>query len=149
MKITLKPIGVIHSPFIEKNKTPIQPFKSNKKGKVELFKEYSEGLENLKEFSHIILIYYFHKSKGYNLKVKPFMDQTKKGLFATRAPKRPNQLGISVVKLVDINGNILTVEGIDCLDGTPLLDIKPYVPEFNNAKNTKIGWLEEKVRTND
>ncbi len=145
MEIAMKQIGIIRSPFTEKSKTPIQPLKSSAAGKVEVFKEFSDGLKDIEGFSHIILLYAFHQSKGYSLSVKPFLDNNKKGLFATRAPNRPNPLGLSVVRLVEVNGNILTVEGIDCLDGTPLLDIKPYVPEFDNTEKIKIGWLEKKI----
>jgi len=142
----VKPIGIIHTPFKCKKETPIQPFRSHAIGKVELFKEYHEGLEDIEGFSHIILIYRFHKSKGYNLKVKPFLDNEKRGLFSTRAPRRPNQLGLSVVRLLTKEDNILFVEGIDVIDGTPLLDIKPYVTYFEPRENIRVGWLEGKVK---
>lgn len=142
----VKPIGIIHTPFKRKEETPIQPFRSTAIGEVEVFKEYQEGLEDIEGFSHIILIYWFHKSKGYNLKVKPFLDDALRGVFATRAPSRPNQIGLSVVKLLNRKENILTVKGIDVIDGTPLLDIKPYVPEFEPDEYIKIGWLEGKIR---
>ncbi len=147
MEIKLKPIGIIRSPFRKKSETPIQPMKSSAIGSVEIFKEYSGGLNDIEGFSHIKLLYYFHKSNGFKLKVKPFLDNKKRGLFATCAPWRPNPIGLSVVELLERKGNTLKVKGIDCLDKTPLLDIKPHVPEFNNAKNTKIGWLEEKIRS--
>lgn len=142
----IKKIGIIHSPFKRKKDTPIQPFRSEAIGEIEVFKEYQEGLEDIDGFSHIILIYRFHKSKGYCLKVKPFLDDRFRGLFATRAPRRPNQIGLSIVKLLKRKGNILTVKGIDVIEGTPLLDIKPYVPEFETHVGIKIGWLEGKVR---
>ena len=141
----IKPIGIIHSPFQSRAETPIQPSRSRATGQVEVFKEYQEGLEDIEGFSHIILIYWFHKSKGYSLKVKPFLDEQLRGLFATRAPRRPNQMGLSVVKLLNRKENILTVKGIDVIDGTPLLDIKPYVPEFEPDEYIKIGWLEGKI----
>ncbi len=142
----IKPIGIIHSPFKSREETPIQPFRSRATGQVEVLKEYQEGLEDIEGFSHIILIYWFHKSKGYCLKVKPYLDKTQRGLFATRAPKRPNQIGLSVVRLLKRSGRILTVKGIDVIDGTPLLDIKPYVSEFGPDENIKLGWLEGKIR---
>jgi tRNA-Thr(GGU) m(6)t(6)A37 methyltransferase TsaA len=141
----VKPIGIIHTPFRRKEDTPIQPSRSNARGEIEIFKEYEEGLEDIEGFSHIILIFQFHKSEGYSLKVKPYLDENLRGLFATRAPRRPNQIGLSVVKLLKRKGNILFIEGIDVLDETPLLDIKPYVPDFNPEENVTIGWLEGKI----
>jgi len=142
----VKPIGIIRAPFKYKKDAPIQPYKSNKIGKVEVFKEYQDGLEDIEGFSHLILIYKFHKSKGFCLKVKPFLDESLRGLFATRYPRRPNQIGLTVVKLLERRGNILFVKGIDVIDGTPLLDIKPYVPNFGPKENIKIGWLKGKIR---
>lgn len=142
---TLKPIGVIHSSFKNKKEVPIQPRFSKEKGEVELFEEYSEGLKDIEGFSHIILVYIFHKTKDYSLLVKPYLDDKAKGVFATRFPNRPNWIGISVVRLVEKKKNILVVEGIDVVDGTPLLDIKPYVPPFDKTEGVKIGWLEEKL----
>jgi tRNA-Thr(GGU) m(6)t(6)A37 methyltransferase TsaA len=141
----IKPIGIIHSPFKSREDTPIQPSRSRATGQVEVFKEYQEGLDDIEGFSHIILIYWFHNSEGYVLKVNPFLDDTLRGVFATRAPNRPNQIGISVVKLLERNENILYVEGIDVLDGTPLLDIKPHVPDFESGDIVKIGWLKGKI----
>ncbi len=138
------PIGIIHSPFKLKERTPIQPFKSNKIGQVEVYKEFAPGLQDILGFSHIILIYRFHKSKNYELLVKPFLDDRSRGVFSTRYPARPNQIGISVVQLLKQKNNVLFVKGIDVLDGTPLLDIKPYVPDFDAAKKVRIGWLENK-----
>lgn len=140
-----KAIGIIHSPFKSKSQTPIQPFKSKAKGKVEIFKEYEEGLDDIEGFSHIILLFRFHKSRGYKLKVMPFLDDKPKGLFATRAPRRPNQIGLSIVRLLKRKKNILFVEGIDALDKTPLLDIKPFIPQFQDLEDIKIGWLEGKL----
>ncbi len=141
----VKPIGIIRTTFKSKKAVPIQPFKSKAIGKVEIYKEYERGLKDIAGFSHLILIYNFHKSKGYKLLVKPFLDDEKRGLFATRAPRRPNQIGISVVKLLSRKNNILMVKGIDVLDKTPLLDIKPHVPEFTSKSKIKIGWLKGKV----
>jgi tRNA-Thr(GGU) m(6)t(6)A37 methyltransferase TsaA len=110
-------------------------------GTVEVFDEFRAGLKDLDGFSHIILLYVFHRSKGYNLQVIPFMDITSRGVFATRAPKRPNPIGISVVQLDRIENGILHVRNIDILDGTPLLDIKPYVPEFDSPPKVRTGWI--------
>jgi tRNA-Thr(GGU) m(6)t(6)A37 methyltransferase TsaA len=144
-KMKLKPIGIIRTPFKNKKETPIQPFKSRAIGKVEVYKKYQEGLKDIEGFSHLILIYKFHRSKGFKLLVKPFLDNELRGLFSTRAPRRPNQIGISVVKLLNRRNNILTVKGIDALDKTPLLDIKPYVPEFAAKTKVSIGWLKGKL----
>lgn len=146
-KIVYQPIGTIHSPFQTIQGMPIQPpGAEGVQGTVEINPEYVDGLQDLEGFSHIILIYHFHLSKGYSLKVKPFMDENLRGVFATRAPKRPNPIGISVVRLVRVEGNILRIENIDIVDGTPLLDIKPYVPEFDIAEERRIGWLSEKAK---
>lgn len=145
-KITYNPIGVIHSPFKDIKGMPIQP-KGAKgiAGTIEIKPEYADGLKDIEGFSHIILIYHFHLSRGYSLKVKPFLDDNLHGVFATRAPKRPNPIGISVVRLRKIAGNILHIEDVDIVDGTPLLDIKPYVPEFDVQETIQIGWLAEKA----
>ncbi len=111
-----------------------------------MFKEYEQGLEDIDGFSHLVLIYRFHRSKGFNLRVKPFLDDRVRGLFSTRAPRRPNQIGLSVVRLVKRLRNSLYVKGIDVIDGTPLLDIKPYVPDFGPGEKVKIGWLAGKIR---
>lgn len=142
----MRPIGVIHSPFAAKEATPIQPFKSNAVGRVEVYKKFEAGLKDITGFSHIILIYKFHKAKGYELLVKPFLDKRRRGLFSTRYPARPNQIGISVVRLLRRRGNVLYVRGIDVLEGTPLLDIKPYVPSFDEVGKVRIGWLKNKQR---
>ncbi len=139
-------IGIIHTPFKCKKDTPIQPFKSKAIGKVEVFKKYQNGLKDTEGFSHLILIYRFHKSKGYCLRVKPFLDEGKKGLFATRYPRRPNQIGLTVVKLLRRKENTLLVKGIDVIDGSPLLDIKPYVPDFGPKEKINIGWLKGKIK---
>lgn len=139
------PIGKIHTPFQSRSDAPIQPFRSKAVGKVEVYDEYAEGLSDTEGFSHLILLYIFHKSGGYQLKIKPFLDEQPRGLFATRYPARPNQIGLSVVKLLRRKGSILFVEGIDVLDGTPLLDIKPFVPGFQPDGPIRIGWLEGKI----
>lgn len=144
--VKYKPIGVIHSPFKEPEGTPIQP--AGGKGinaTVEVFPEYAEGLKDVEGFSHIILIYHFHLVKGSSLKAKPFMDDNLRGIFAIRGSRRPNPIGISIVKLVGIDHNILHIQDVDIVDGTPLLDIKPYVPEFDLREVEKVGWLAKNV----
>jgi tRNA-Thr(GGU) m(6)t(6)A37 methyltransferase TsaA len=144
--ITYKPIGTIHSPFKEIEGTPIQPTGAKGiAGTVEIDPEYSDGLKDIEGFSHIILIYHFHLSEGYLLKVKPFLDDNLHGVFTTRAPRRPNPIGMSVVKLISVDDCILHIEDVDIVDGTPLLDIKPYVPEFDARKTERIGWLYKKA----
>ncbi len=145
-KIVYRPIGIIHTPFAQNVGVPIQPLAAKGiKGEITIFPEYVEGLLDLDGFSHIILIYHFHLSKKYNLKVIPFMDKKLRGVFATRAPARPNAIGISVVRLIKIQSNTLFIENVDIVDGTPLLDIKPYVPEFDYFKIQKIGWVKNNI----
>ena len=144
MKIEYHPIGIIHSPFTELSGMPIQPAgAAGVEGTVEVFPKYNDGLKDLEGFSHVIILYHFHRSKGFKLHVVPFMDSTPRGVFATRAPKRPNPIGLSVIKLQKIQDNILYVENVNILDGTPLLDIKPYVPEFDEQSDVRAGWLED------
>ena len=141
-RIEFTPIGTIHTPFTELVGMPIQPGGGEGiEGTVELFPEFQEGLKDLDGFSHIILLYYLHLSQGYSLTVTPFLDDQKRGLFATRAPKRPNQIGLSVVRLTEVSENILTICDVDMIDGTPLLDIKPYVPEMQPSADVRTGWL--------
>jgi tRNA-Thr(GGU) m(6)t(6)A37 methyltransferase TsaA len=145
-EIKYKPIGIIHSPFKEPKGAPIQPAGGKGiDGTVEVFPEYAEGLEDVEGFSHIVLIYHFHLSKKSSLKVKPYLDDEVHGVFATRAPRRPNPIGISTVRLLRVEGNILYIQDVDIVDQTPLLDIKPYVPEFDVRELQRIGWLEKKV----
>jgi tRNA-Thr(GGU) m(6)t(6)A37 methyltransferase TsaA len=148
MKIEFTPIGIIHSPFMEKEGMPIQPAgAAGVKGTVEVFEDFHPGLKDLDGFSHIILLYHFHRSQGFNLHVVPFMDSELRGLFATRAPKRPNPIGFSVVQLDKIEEGILYIQAVDILDGTPLLDIKPYVPEFDAQVEIRTGWFEKAIKT--
>ena len=148
MKIEFTPIGVIHSPFMELEGMPIQPVgAAGVKGTVEVFEDFHPGLKDLDGFSHIILLYHFHRSHGFNLHVVPFMDSQKRGLFATRAPKRPNPIGLSVVQLDKVEDGVLYIQAVDILDGTPLLDIKPYVPEFDAQVGVRTGWLEKAGKT--
>jgi len=148
MKIEFQPIGVIHTPFKKTEGMPIQPpGASGVKGTAEVFEEYRAGLKDLDGFSHIVLLYHFHRSRGFNLHVVPFMDSKTRGLFSTRAPKRPNPIGLSVVRLDRIDGGVLHIRNVDILDGTPLLDIKPYVPDFDAPAEVRLGWLEEARKT--
>lgn len=141
---TYAPIGIVHTPYTEPTGMPIQPTGAEGvRGTIVVRPELSSGLKDLQEFSHIILIYAFHRSRGYSLQVTPFLDTVQHGVFATRAPKRPNAIGLSIVKLIDIHENILTIENVDLLDGTPLLDIKPYVPAFDAFCSAKAGWLDQ------
>ncbi len=146
MKIIMQPIGVIHSPFKEKGQTPIQASRSQATGAVEIDPKFLDGLQDLEGFSHIFLLYAFHCSSGYSLRVKPFLDHKEHGLFATRYPCRPNPIGISLVRLLSRKENILTIEGVDVLDNTPLLDIKPYVPDFDVRTDVRIGWYETRSK---
>jgi tRNA-Thr(GGU) m(6)t(6)A37 methyltransferase TsaA len=144
--VTYRFIGVIHSPFVQRHGMPIQAaFAEGAPGTVELEPEYVPGLQDLEGFSHILLVYHFHLSRGYALQVKPFLEGSMHGVFATRAPRRPNAIGISVVRLERVEGNVLHVTGVDVVDGTPLLDIKPYVPGFDDRSEARIGWLEGRI----
>ena len=136
-------IGVINTPFREKKGTPIQGYLApESSGTVEVFPEYAEGLKDIEGFSHIVLLYCFHMSEGYKLLATPFLDDVERGVFAIRAPRRPNPIGLTTVRLAKREGNILHVSGVDMLDGSPLLDIKPYVPEFDHFDDIRRGWLE-------
>jgi tRNA (adenine37-N6)-methyltransferase len=146
MEFIMHPIGLIHSPFTEKDKTPIQASRSEAIGRVEIYPEFADGLKDIEALSHIYLFYVFHESQGYKLRVKPFLDDREHGIFATCYPYRPNPIGISIVKLISREDNILTVEGVDVLDGTPLLDIKPYVPDFDHRVNVRTGWYETRSK---
>jgi len=146
MEFIMKPIGVIHSPFTDKRQTPIQASRSQAMGQVEVYPEFAEGLQDVEGFSHLILLYVFHRSSEYTLRVKPFLDDEWRGLFATRYPSRPNPLGLSVVHLLERHDNILEIEGVDVLDGTPLLDIKPYMPEFDVRTSVHTGWYAHRSR---
>jgi tRNA-Thr(GGU) m(6)t(6)A37 methyltransferase TsaA len=143
MTIVYQPIGVIHSPFDTPENMPIQPASAaSRPGWVEVFPAFERGLADLEGFSHLILIYHFHQVGGMRLTVTPFMDHQPRGVFATRAPLRPNPIGLSVVQLLSRVGCRLEIANLDVLDGTPLLDIKPYIPDFDQVLTARIGWLE-------
>jgi len=143
-QIIINPIGIIHTPHTDVKNMPIQPIAAEGiRGYIELLPEYAAGLKDMEGFSHITLLYRFHKIEGYQLEVIPFMDTETHGIFSTKAPKRPNAIGISTVKLIGVEGNIIHIEQVDMLDGTPLIDIKPFYPRYDNRENVQIGWLEK------
>lgn len=138
---------MIHTPFTTAADIPIQPTADNKsEGWIEVFDEYIEGLADLDGFSHIYVIFHLHKTDHYKLKVVPFLDTVERGIFATRSPARPNHIGLSVTRILSIDENRINIAGVDMLDGTPLLDIKPFVPDFEDTKNIRKGWLEGKEK---
>jgi len=142
--ISFAPIGVIHSEHTEAAKTPIQPiYAPSCTGTVEVFPEYAEGLDDLDGFSHIYLLYHLDRAAKPRLKVKPFLQDILRGVFSTRAPCRPNPIGLSIVRLIRREGNVLHIEGADILDGTPLLDIKPYASRFDCVQTDRNGWHDE------
>ncbi len=145
--ISYAPIGIVRSPFKDIVGMPIQPQgASGISGTVELCPEFVPGLKDLEGFSHLILLYHFHLCEGYSLEVKPFLDDRRHGVFATRSPRRPNAIGLSTVRLTDIEGPVLHILDVDIVDGTPLLDIKPYVPQFDVRTTDRIGWFSGKVQ---
>jgi tRNA-Thr(GGU) m(6)t(6)A37 methyltransferase TsaA len=140
-------IGVLKTPYKEKRGVPIQGvFDGDSKGRAEIFEEYEAGLKDIEGFSHLILLFVFHRSEGYNLVCKPYMEDIPHGVFCTRAPKRPNPIGLSVVRLEKREGNILHLAEVDMLDNTPLLDIKPFVPRFDHRDDTRVGWMKGTLR---
>jgi tRNA-Thr(GGU) m(6)t(6)A37 methyltransferase TsaA len=142
-RIQFRPIGIIRSPHEVAEETPIQPaFARGATGRAEIFPEFEEGLNDLDGFSHIYLIYHLHMAGSARLTVTPFLDDVPRGVFATRAPRRPNPIGLSVVRLLRREGAILHLDELDVLDGTPLLDIKPYAPRFDPQAKVRTGWLE-------
>lgn len=143
-EIKLKPIGVIHTPYKEPKGIPIQgKFEKGVTGTIRLFPEYKAGLKDIEGFSHLILIYYFNRSREERITGKPFLEDTEHGVFAIRHPHRPNHIGFSIVKLEGVKGAILTFSEVDILDGTPLLDIKPYVKHFDSRDKVKSGWVDQ------
>jgi len=144
MEMLFKPIGTIHTPFSEQSGTPIQPAMSQgAAGRVVVLDEFAAGLSDLASFERIWLVYWFHRASPPKLMVVPYRDNVERGVFATRAPCRPNPIGISVVRLKQLSGSTLEVLDVDILDGTPLLDIKPYVPRFDSVESSDYGWLEK------
>jgi tRNA-Thr(GGU) m(6)t(6)A37 methyltransferase TsaA len=145
MEITIQAIGLIHTDHKTKEEAPIQgAFHPDAVGTVDIFPEFAEGLLDIELFSHLFLFYHFDRAKPGELIRHPFLDDRPHGIFATRHPCRPNGIGITVVRLMERSGNMLTVKGIDVLDGTPLLDIKPYVPGFDCHPEASEGWFAGK-----
>jgi len=145
MNIAYKPIGYFRTPFTEIKGMPIQPLGAHGiEGVVDVLPEYSEGLKDLEGFSHVYVLYHLHEIVGYDLMVKPFLDTNRHGIFATRSPKRPNPIGLSVMRLTGISGNSVLLEGVDVLDQTPVIDIKPYVADFDRCDADRFGWFEGK-----
>jgi tRNA-Thr(GGU) m(6)t(6)A37 methyltransferase TsaA len=143
MSITIRPIGVIHSSLTEAKGSPIQPvFAQNNEGVVEVYEPYRKGLKDLEGFERIWLIYWFHKAAEYKPLVTPYLDTAERGLFATRAPCRPNPIGMSSVRLSKIENGRIYILNVDILDSTPLLDIKPYISQFDNIKVERNGWQD-------
>ena len=144
MDIHFTSIGTVSSPFKSPVDAPIQPKGAQGiRGAITISKELEDGLRDIEGFSHLYIFYLFHQSESFDLEVTPFMDDTSHGVFATRAPRRPNQLGMSIVKLVEKKENVLIIEDVDMIDGTPIIDIKPYAPQFDERKNVQTGWLKK------
>jgi tRNA-Thr(GGU) m(6)t(6)A37 methyltransferase TsaA len=143
--LELKPIGIIHSPYKSRASAPYQGYRSEQVSQIEVFEQFEEGLQDIEGFSHIIVIYWFHKSQGYHLLVKTPWDDIPHGLFTTRSPHRPCPLALTVVELVATEKGVLKVKGLDAIDGSPLLDIKPYIAAVDERSAVKSGWLEGKV----
>ncbi len=145
-EIKYKPIGIVHSPHKKPKGTPIQSSAATDvKAIIEIFPEFTKGLADLEDFSHIIILYHCHLARKASLKVRPYMDKNVHGVFSTRAPSRPNPIGLSVVRLASIKDNLLYIQDVDILDETPVLDIKPFVAEFDVREVAKTGWLEKNV----
>jgi len=141
-EVVYKPIGIVESPYASREGMPIQPTGGQGvRGRIRVFEEYVEGLQDLNGFSHIILIYHFHLTRETRLVVTPFLDTTPRGVFATRSPNHPNPIGLSIVRLLEVKVNTLEIEDLDIVNGTPLLDIKPYVPAFDHRQPERLGWL--------
>ena len=142
--VTFTPIGVIRSEHVVARQTPIQPiYAKGCRGRAEIFPEFAEGLRDLQGFSHIYLLFHFNQAGPVQLIVKPFLQDIARGVFSTRAPCRPNGIGMSIVELIACEENVLILDGVDILDGTPLLDIKPYSARFDRLENTRNGWQDE------
>ena len=144
--VTFRPIGVIRSPYHEPQNVPIQPAAAQGiEGTAEILPEFGEGLKDLEGFSHLVLIYHFHLARSFSLLVKPFLDDELRGVFATRAPRRPNPIGLSVVRLVAVDSTTLYLRDLDIVDQTPLLDLKPHLHEIEPEGPHELGWLSERV----
>lgn len=146
-EISVRPIGVVRTPYRSLDEAPIQGrFRPEAQGEIHVFEEFAAGLADVDGFSHLTLLYYFHQAREERLTVKPYLDDVTRGVFATRHPQRPNHLGLTTVRLLERRENVLVVAGVDMLDGTPLVDVKPYVPAFDREPDdVKAGWLEGKT----
>ena len=143
-RVTFRPIGVIHSEHHSADATPIQPvYARDCPGQAEIFPEFADGLADIEGFSHLYLLYWLHRADPPRLRVKPYLQDVEHGIFATRAPCRPNPIGLSLVRLLRREGHVLHLGGVDVLDGTPLLDLKPYAPRYDTVENPRGGWTEE------
>lgn len=150
MEFKFKSIGVVHSPFKKREDIQTEKYADSRgfdsvQGEIEIFKEYEAGLKDIEDFSHVIVLFALHESEGYKLHTKPFLDETLRGVFATRSPHRPNPIGLTIVKVIERKGNILKVSGVDMIEGTPIIDIKPYTPR-DQKSSLKLGWLEGKIK---
>jgi len=145
--ITLRPLGVIRSPFRSVVGMPIQTVGApHERASLQVFEEFAQGLRDIEGFEYLILLTHLHEVEKEKLQVVPFMDDTPRGVFATRAPARPNRIGLSIVRLLSVDGTTLHFEGNDMLDGTPVIDIKPYVPQLDVRETARIGWFEKRVQ---
>jgi len=145
--VTFTPIGVVRTPFAEHEGMPIQTVAAQSvAGRIELDPAYEDALADLDGFTHLHLITYLHRTGGVSLRVTPYLDTVRRGVFATRSPKRPNPIGLSIVRLVRIEGAVIHIEEVDLLDGTPVLDIKPYVPPFDDRADARYGWFEQRAQ---
>ena len=145
MQISVAPIGIVHSPFAGPEGMPIQAALSEAVGTLEIYAEYVDGLRDIEGFDYLILLYRFHLTNKETLRVTPFLDKEPRGVFATRAPTRPNRIGLSVVRLLNVTGNMLDIGNVDIVSGTPVIDIKPYVPTFDSRTACRIGWFSGKL----
>jgi len=149
-RVVLTPIGTVHSPINEKSeKLPFQSFASDVEGTIELKPEFELGLEGIDGFSHLFVVFYMHKNRKVKLKTVPLLEEEERGIFGTRSPSRPNHIGVSTVRLLSRDGRILKVKGLDIFDGTPVLDIKPYVPKVDLVKGVDNEWLVKKLEKID
>jgi tRNA-Thr(GGU) m(6)t(6)A37 methyltransferase TsaA len=145
--IKMKPIGIIHSPYKAPSDVPIQSiFNENVEGTIELYQPYEKGLKDLEGFSHAYVLFYFHQSNKEHLQASPYLEDNIHGIFSIRSPHRPNHIGLSIIKIKSIENNIIYFKGVDMIEATPVLDIKPYVSNFDCRKNTKNGWLEKHIK---
>ena len=145
MPISITPIGIVHSPFEGPEGMPIQAAFSDAVGTLEIHAEYVDGLRDIAGFDYLILLYHFHLANKESLRVTPFLDDEPRGVFATRAPTRANRIGMSVVRLLKVTGNVLEIGNLDIVSGTPVIDVKPYVPAFDSRTGCRVGWFAGKL----